>query len=171
MASSNAPSENTERRRLLLGCAFDASFDASLDAISAAFEARRTRLAEACLLLLRDGLLLLLPLLCSSGILPAALTACGNRSHRRTGAGIAAKGATDKRTTRCTPYSRARGCSRCCRRRLCRRLRWRRFRGIETALLDGPGMAARLVTFLLLWLLPLGRINILLRPRLGHQGD
>lgn len=100
------------------------------DAISATLEACGTRLVERARLLLSGGLLWLLPLLRSRGILSAALPVRGNRSRCCAGACIIRDDFTYNRTS----HTRAGGGTR-------RRSRW--FGGIGTGLLDCPRMARR----------------------------
>ncbi len=130
------------------------SFDGSFDGIPPALEARRTRLGESGLLLLRRCLLLL-P---GCGVLPTALRARNRRTGCRTRACIACN-STDHGTT-C-------GAARTRTRRRARRGGWRLgrrrgLRGLEARLLQGPLVAGRLVLLLLIGGLSLGGVNVLL---------
>lgn len=145
--------------------------DSLFDAVAASFETGGTRLRESGLLLLRGGLLLLLPLLCGCGILPAALSAGRSSPDRGAGTGISAERAAHDRTTCGTTHSCARRRSRCCRRGRGRGLwRWR-FRGVETTLLNRPGVAGRFIALLLLRRLPLGGVYVLLGASFSDQED
>jgi hypothetical protein len=121
-----------------------------LHRVSAALETRGTSLAEGCLLLLRSRLLLLLSLLRRSRVLPTALRACGHRTGRCARTRVAADDlAHDRATCRPTNAS-ARRCAGRSRRRCRRLLFWRRFRRVESGLLNCPRIAGRFIAFLLL---------------------
>lgn len=133
--------------------------------VYAAFQTSFMRLGEGILLRLCGAPLLRGGLLTGGRVLLAALPTCGNRTHRCASARIAANDFTHNRTAHAGTGGRAR-CGCCWLGRGCRR-RW--LGGVEAALLDGSGIAGRLVTLLLLWTLPLGGVNKLLRARLANK--
>jgi len=146
-----------------------ARFAGLFDCISSAFETCGARPAECGLLLLRGRLLLLLGLLAGCCILAAALPARGSRTDRGTGAGIPADDLAHYRAARGATQAGAGGRAGCSCRLFRGGLRRRRLRRIEARLLDRPRMAGRLVALLLLWRLPLRRINILLGDRRRYR--
>ena len=152
------PSSRTETSTSHLGIEAssrkaDPKASSSFHCISTSFEARRAGLLEralAGLLLLRCGLLLLLP---GRRVLPATLAARGDRAGRGTSPRITHDAADDRATRRAASACTG-GCPRRRRRWLRRRLLRRRLCRIKAALLDSPGVALALVLLLLLRVWP-----------------
>src|SRR4030095_9728515 len=101
-----------------------------LEEVAPTLEARRACFlvgGHPCLVLLRRGLLLLLPL---RRVLPAALTPRRNRSRCCSCPRVPAADLADDRTSSRAANTRSRCCAGGCRGRLCSSRRWRRLGGI-----------------------------------------
>jgi hypothetical protein len=122
------------------------------------------------LLLLRARLLLLLCLLCSSGVLAPTLSAPGGGAGSGSRSCIAAYHFSNHGTTRSSTNTSAGRCAGRGRRGLLRRLRGR-LGGIEPCLLNRPLITLCFVAFLLLGRLSFCGIDILLGARLSDQCD